>query len=151
MFDGTHPNVAAGALFLNYRFASPIASCRLRHGFMLLPGATFPFAYETQTDPITGKTDGMLARCSASNTCPKLIHTISSTEYWQGGQSLITTDPLGRSDGTPPDNVRIYHFAGTQHSGVEVRPACRASARCRPTAPTFGRCCAQRSSRSIAG
>jgi hypothetical protein len=60
-----------------------------------------------------------LARCGARGTCPKLIHTNSGTEYWQGGQSLITTDPLGRSDGTPPDNVRIYHFAGTQHGGVE--------------------------------
>jgi hypothetical protein len=122
VFDGAHPNVAAGRLFLNYRFSQPNRIVPAAHGFMLLPGAIFPFAYETQTDPITGKTDGMFARCSASKTCPKLIHTISSTEYWQGGQSLITTDPLGRSDGTPPDNVRIYHFAGTQHSGVEGSP-----------------------------
>ena len=86
------------------------------------PGATFPFAYETQTDPFTGKSDGTFARCAARGNCPKLIHTVSSTEYWQGGHSLVTTDPLGRSDGTPPDNVRIYHFAGTQHGGVEGSP-----------------------------
>jgi hypothetical protein len=86
---------------------------------MLLPGATFPYAYETQTDPFTGKSDGNFARCAARGNCPKLIHTVSSTEYWQGAHSLATTDPLGKRDGTPPDNVRIYHFAGTQHPGAE--------------------------------
>jgi hypothetical protein len=25
---------------------------------------------------------------------------------------------MGRSDGTPPDNVRVYHFAGTHHAGT---------------------------------
>jgi hypothetical protein len=114
--------VAAGRTFLNYRFGQPNRIIPAAHGFMYFPGATFPFAYETQTDPFTGKSDGTFARCMARGNCPKLIHTNSSTEYWQGGQSLITTDPLGRSDGTPPDNVRIYHFVGTQHGGIEGSP-----------------------------
>ena len=55
----------------------------------------------------------------------------------------MTTDPLGRGDGTPPANVRIYHVTGTQHLGgrgaampkgvcalppnpVDVRPVLRA-------------------------
>ena len=113
------PNVAAGRTFLNYRFGQPNRIVPAGHGFMFFPGASFPFAYETQTDPFTGKSDGILARCTARGNCPKVIHTNSSTEYWQAGQSLVTTDPLGRSDGTPPDNVRIYHFAGTQHAGIE--------------------------------
>jgi hypothetical protein len=122
VFDGALPNVAAGRIFLNYRFSQPNRIIPAAHGFMLFPGATFPFSYETQTDPFTGARDGTFARCEARGNCPKLIHTISSTEYWQGGQSLITTDPLGERDGTPPDNVRIYHFAGTQHGGIEGSP-----------------------------
>jgi hypothetical protein len=35
--------------------------------------------YENQTDPFTGKSDGILARCTASNTCPKVIHLNSGT------------------------------------------------------------------------
>ncbi|MEA2907163.1 MAG: hypothetical protein QOI12_4550 [Alphaproteobacteria bacterium] len=120
VFDGVLPNVAAGRIFLNYRFAQPNRIIPAGHGFMYFPGATFPYAYETQTDPFTGKSDGTLARCTARGNCPKLIHTNSSTEYWQGGQSLITTDALGKSDSTPPDSVRIYHFSGTQHAGVET-------------------------------
>ncbi len=122
VFDGALPNVAAGRIFLNYRFSQPNRIVPAAHGFMLFPGATFPFAYETQTDPLTGKNDGTFARCAARGNCPKIIHTVSSTEYWQGAHSLITTDPLGKSDSTPPDNVRIYHFAGTQHGGVEGSP-----------------------------
>jgi hypothetical protein len=118
VFDGALPNVAAGRIFLNYRFSQPNRIIPAAHGFLLFPGATFPFAYETQTDPFTEKRDGTFARCAARGNCPKLIHTVSSTEYWQGAHSLITTDPLGKRDGTPPDNVRIYHFAGTAHSGI---------------------------------
>jgi Alpha/beta hydrolase domain len=84
---------------------------------MFYPDVGFPFAYETQTDPLTGKKDGILARCEARGNCPKLLHTVSSNEYWLAGHSLVTTDPLGRSDGTPPANVRIYHVTGTQHLG----------------------------------
>jgi hypothetical protein len=119
VFEGAYPNVAGGRIFLNYRFSQPNRIVPAAHGFMYFPGGHFPFAYETQTDPFTGTRDGMLVRCTASNTCPKIIHTHSSTEYWQGAGSLITTDPLGRADGVVPENVRIYHFTGTQHAGVE--------------------------------
>ncbi len=122
VFDGALPNVAAGRIYLNYRFSQPNRIIPAAHGFMLFPGATFPYAYETQTDPFTGKRDGTFARCAARGNCPKLIHTVSSTEYWQGAHSLVTTDPLGKQDGTPPDNVRIYHFAGTQHGGNAGSP-----------------------------
>jgi hypothetical protein len=35
-----------------------------------------PFSYETQSDPLTGKTDGILARCTLRRTCPKIIDTL---------------------------------------------------------------------------
>jgi len=118
VFDGVNPHVATARTYLNYRFGQPNRIIETGHGFMYFPGSSFPFSYEAQTDPFTGAHDGVLARCSARANCPKLIHTNSSTEYWQTAQSLITTDTLGKQDGTPPDNVRIYHLAGTHHTGV---------------------------------
>jgi hypothetical protein len=118
VFDGSIPTVAAGRTFLNYRFAQPGRINPAGHGFMFFPGAEFPFAYENQTDPFTGKSDSILARCSASRTCPKVIHVNSGTEYWQAGQSLVTTDPLGQHDTAPPDNVRIWSMASVAHQGV---------------------------------
>ncbi len=118
VFDGINPHVATARTSLNYRFGQPNRIVQTGHGFLYYPGATFPFAYETQTDPFTGASDGILARCSARGNCPKVIHTNSSTEYWQTGQSLVTTDAMGRRDSTPPDNVRIYHLAGTHHTGA---------------------------------
>jgi alpha/beta hydrolase family protein len=122
VFDGINPHVATARLFLNHRFAQPNRMTHVAHGFMFFPDVGFPFAYETQTDPFTGASDGILARCAARGNCPKVMHTVTGTEYWQSGQSLITTDPLGSRDGTPPDSVRIYHFAGTQHVEIQTMP-----------------------------
>jgi hypothetical protein len=138
VFEGVNPHIATARLFLNQRFAQPE-----RGAGGLYPDQSFPFAYETQADPLTGKRDGLLARCEARGNCPKILHTVSSNEYWLAGHSLVTTDPLGRGDGTPPANVRIYHLAGTQHlagrgavmpkgvcalppNPVDARPALRA-------------------------
>jgi hypothetical protein len=122
VFEGVNPHVSTARLFLNHRFAQPNRMVHIAHGFMFFPDVSFPFAYETQTDPFTGASDGILARCAARRNCPKLIHTNTGTEYWQSGQSLITTDALGGRDGTPPTDVRIYHFAGTQHVEIQTMP-----------------------------
>ncbi len=122
VFDGINPHVATARLFLNHRFAQPNRMTHTAHGFMFFPDVSFPFAYETQADPFTGMSDGILARCASRGNCPKVIHTQTATEYWQSGQSLITTDALGRRDGTAPDQVRIYHFAGTQHVEIQIMP-----------------------------
>jgi len=119
VFDGINPHVATARLFLDKRFAQPNRMVQIGHGFLFYPDVSFPFAFETQTDPFTGATDGILARCSARKNCPKVISTNTSTEYWQSGESLLLTDPLGQADGVAPDIVRIYHFAGTQHVGIQ--------------------------------
>ncbi len=120
VFDGINPHVATARLFLDERFAQPNRMVQIGHGFLFYPDVSFPFAFETQTDPLTGATDGILARCSARKNCPKVISTNTSTEYWQSGESLLVTDPLGKTDAVAPDNVRIYHFAGTQHVGIQA-------------------------------
>ena len=82
MFEGINPHVATARMFLNQRFAQPNRMVHLGHGFMFYPDVSFPFAYETQTDPFTGVRDGILARCGARGNCPKIIHTTTGTEYW---------------------------------------------------------------------
>jgi hypothetical protein len=122
VFDGINPHVSTARLFLNQRFAQPNRMSGTGHGFLFFPDTSFPFAYETQADPFTGRRDGILARCSARDNCPKVAHTISATEYWESGQSLITTDAAGQRDGTLPDNVRVYHVASTQHIEIATMP-----------------------------
>jgi hypothetical protein len=118
VFEGMNPHISTARVFLDYRFAEPNRGYHPgTYADLGYPDIAFPFAYETQTDPLTGRSDGLLARCTARGTCPKIVHTVSATEYWMGSQSLVTTDPLGQRDSTPPDSVRIYFVAGTQHTG----------------------------------
>ena len=144
VFEGMNPHIATARLFLNFRFAEPEHFAYPGgYGHLFYPDVNFPFAYETQSDPLTGKTDGLLKRCTARGNCPKIVQTVGSTEYWLSSQSLGTTDPLGTHDSTPPANVRIYLITGTQHTGgrgavnapgycalpynpVDARPALRA-------------------------
>ncbi len=84
VFEGINPHVATARLFLNQRFAQPNRMVNLGHGFVGFPDVSFPFAFETQTDPITGVSDGILARCSARGNCPKAIGRTASirSPYW---------------------------------------------------------------------
>ena len=76
----------------------------------------FPFTDTAQTDPETGRTDGLLERLAARQKLPKIFFTNSSTEYWRGDASLSHTDVQGTRDVLPSASVRMYHYAGTQHA-----------------------------------
>src|SRR5262249_35197052 len=78
------------------------------------PEAWFPFSTATLEDPIT-RSKGSLFRHDGCD--PLLIETNTSTEYWQKGASLLTTDPEGTKDVALPDNSRVYMIPGTQHGG----------------------------------
>ena len=122
VFDGMNPHLAAARIFLNHRFAQPARAFNLAYGFRGYGEVGFPFAYGLQPDPHAAREDGLLAACAARGRCPKIMHTVTSSEYWQSGSSLVTTDPLGVRDVPPPANVRIYHFAGAQHSVEAIMP-----------------------------
>ena len=123
VFDAINPHIATARLFLNQRFAQPGRMITIGYGFLSFPDTSFPFAYQDETDPFSGKTESILSRCRARNNCPKVMHTTTGTEYWQSGQSLVTTDPQGRRDARLPEEVRMYHFAGTQHIMGATMPA----------------------------
>ena len=89
VFEGVVPHIAGGRRGeFNQRYGQP--SSMVRHSL----GHTFPFTDSIQTDPDTGETDGLLARLDTKGAAPKVF--------------LTNFDP--------PDNVRIYLLAGTQHS-----------------------------------
>lgn len=116
VFDGLIPTIAGGGQgFFNHRFASPTRTAT-QHGGHLYPADVFPFTYGDETDPFTGRTDGLLRRARASGTVPKVMHLDTSSEYWHRSGSLVVTDPLGQRDSALPPEVRVYVFGGAQHS-----------------------------------
>ncbi len=80
----------------------------------MFPENAFPFSTARQTDPVTGKTAGLLRNDGFD---PLWMETNTSTEYWQKGASLLVTDPLGTRDVAHPANARGYLVGGTQHGG----------------------------------
>ena len=115
VFDGAIPHISGSRRqFNNHEFSMPSRFSTWTEGH-LTPGDEFPFTYATLTDPVTGRADGLLARCRAQNACPKIMHWDSGTEIRAARTSLVLTDPLGKRDVELPDNVRAYYFSGTQH------------------------------------
>jgi hypothetical protein len=121
VFDGAVPVIAGSRkTFTNYEFAAPGRYSR-QHEDHLFPGDQFPFSYAEVTDPISGRTDSILAECEATDTCPKIMHFDSETELWQARGSLVVTDTTGQ-DLKLPKNVRAYFASGTQH-GPAAEPS----------------------------
>ena len=116
MFDGILADVPGGGKgMFNYRFTATT-----RHGSQheenLYPSDFFPFNSVPQTDPVTGKTDDMLARARKSGHVPKVFFEQTSTEYWARAASQLHTDVQGTRDAPLDPNVRIYFVAGTAHT-----------------------------------
>lgn len=110
VFDGVIPHIAGASRGeFNHRFAQP--SLQALEG----PGVQFPFTDADQQDPVTARQDGLLRRLNASGHCPKILHVNTSSEYWRGDASLSHITPDGTADVALPENVRLYHLAGTQH------------------------------------
>ncbi|HZE55483.1 MAG TPA: alpha/beta hydrolase domain-containing protein [Bradyrhizobium sp.] len=114
VFDGLMPHISgAKKTFTNYRFSQPGRS-PYQHADMLYPGADFPFTYPVITDTLTGKSDGLLARCLTAGNCPKIIKTDSELEFYQQRASLLVTDTQGHALAMP-DNVRLFLLSNLQH------------------------------------
>jgi len=125
VFDGVHINISgAGKNAVNSMFARP-GQKDAQPTPTRLHGDEFPFTYPVTFDPLTRRTDGVLARCSGTRTCPKVVHVDSENELWHGG-ALTYVDANGR-DVAMPDNVRVYALAGTEHSSgaTTAGPMCQ--------------------------
>ena len=70
---------AADGLNINLRFSQPGRTERNRQDHLYAEGI-FPFANESSTDSITGKTAGRYDKCTATNTCPFAMEIYSANE-----------------------------------------------------------------------
>jgi len=116
VFDG-HLNYIGGGngLGINYRFAQVGRTERNRQNHIAQLEGVFPFSYTTTTDALTGKTDGRNVRCTATNTCPKVMNLYSSNELWVKAGSTLTNHPNTGEDLVEPANVRNYLVSSGPH------------------------------------
>jgi hypothetical protein len=122
VFDGVLSAVTGSRKTnVNTEFSQPGRFSR-QHEDHLFPGDQFPFTYATTKDPISGKTDGILVKCTQSKSCPKIVHIDTNTDVWQGRASLVVTDPAGKPVAIP-DNVRVYIPTGIPHESDAGDPA----------------------------
>lgn len=77
---------------------------------------SFPIRYEINTDPVTGKRDGLGARIPAALE-PKIFLVDTGSEYWDRGRvaALRHLSMDGTEDLPDPPNVRVFMLAGTRH------------------------------------
>jgi hypothetical protein len=119
VFDGLLPLVGGSRkTYTNYRWAKPGDYSR-QHETHYTPGDQFPFAYSTITDPLTGKTDGLMKKCAETNNCPKVFQYDSPIEFGGARASLVSTDGAGK-DIEIPSNVRLFYAAGTSHGPQQL-------------------------------
>ncbi|MEH3100059.1 alpha/beta hydrolase domain-containing protein [Sphingomonas adhaesiva] len=116
VFDGINPNIAGRLLPMNLRFGVPGGASG-----PFEPGSEGTLWWGRYTDRARGLgTTSLLDRCSASATCPKIVETFGSAEFWglRMSPDLIGTD--AKADIPLPANVRRYYFPSTTHGGSRV-------------------------------
>ncbi len=113
VWDGANPNIAGRQLAMNFRFAVAGGAASLDE-----PGSEAVLWWSDYPDPVRRRTTaGMLDRCRASNTCPKIFETFGGLEFWDLRMSLNLVGSDAKADIPLPANVRRYFFPGTSHGG----------------------------------
>lgn len=129
VWDGANPHIAARQVPINLRFGFPGGAASLYQ-----PGSEATVWWERYADTLRGRpAAGMLDRCRATATCPKVFETLGSSEFWGLRESPNFVGTSGR-DIPLPSNVRRYYFPSTTHgggNGAFTRHPPRSRAACR--------------------
>src|SRR5712692_3834172 len=113
VWDGADPNIGGAMGQFNIRFAQPgnIAN-------IFEPGAEGPLWWGDYNDMARGRgVTGLLQRCRASHTCPKIFEDFGGPEMWYGRGGVGTAGTRGNEDLRLPGNVRRYYYSSTSHGG----------------------------------
>jgi hypothetical protein len=111
--DGMWPIIAGRRISLNSRWAQPDGVLELYQA-----GSEGPQWWLPAPDPVRGlPTAGILDRCTASKTCPKIIEHFGSAEVWALKLTPEWVGTDGKTDLPLPDSVRRYYIASTNHGG----------------------------------
>ena len=107
VYDGVLAHIAGARRGeFNHRYGQP--SVQPTPSFGHLP----PFADHA----VEGVSDGLLDRCYASQSMPKVFFTDTAAEYWRGDASAGHIDVVSKTDLPEDPNVRRYLYASAQHS-----------------------------------
>ncbi len=113
VWDGLNARIAGMMGSFNTRFARPGDIAEL-----YMPGADGPLWWDDYEDTTRGRPSwGLLHRCRATNTCPKITETYGGPEFWYSRGTVGITGTKGTEDLPLPEDVRRYYHAGTTHGG----------------------------------
>jgi hypothetical protein len=113
VFDGMNPNIAARQLAMNIRFGAPSGAAE-----MYEPGSEGVLWWSDYKDEARGRKMGsLLSRCTASKTCPKIVETFGSAEFYSLRVSPNLVGTRVDRDIPLPANVRRYYSPSTRHGG----------------------------------
>jgi hypothetical protein len=114
--DGLWPIIAGRRIALNFRWAQPDGVLELYQA-----GSEGPQWWSAHADPVRdgpqAKPVGILDRCEATRTCPKIMEHFGSAEVWA---LKLTPEWIGtdaQRDLPLPANVRRYYIASSNHGG----------------------------------
>ena len=113
VFDGVNANIAARQNPMNFRFAVPGGAADI-----FQPGSDGVVWWGDYADEARHRpANGLLDRCRASSTCPKVFDTFGSSEFWGLRASPDLVGTKADRDIPLPPNVRRYYFPGVTHGG----------------------------------
>lgn len=113
VFDGMNPNIAARQVPLNLRFSVPGGAAR-----PFEPGSEGTLWWSRYNDRARGRgLSSLLDRCNASSTCPKIVETFGSAEFWGLRMSPTLVGTRADVDIPLPASVRRYYFPSVTHGG----------------------------------
>src|SRR5918996_1409387 len=113
VWDGAQPIIAGQMGQFNIRFAQPgnIAN-------IFEPGAEGPIWWGNYNDKARGRgVTGLLQRCRATDTCPKIFDDFGGPEIWYSRGSVGIAGTTGNDTLPLPGNVRRYYHSSTDHGG----------------------------------
>ena len=111
--DGMWPIIAGRRIALNFRWAQPDGALELYQA-----GSEGPQWWLPHPDPVRGHpAAGILDRCTATRTCPKVIEHFGSAEVWALKLTPEWVGAEAKSDLPLPETVRRYYIASTTHGG----------------------------------
>ena len=111
IFDAVQTHTGSGRLFHNQRFAQ-VGRYPRQHEEHEWPSEKYPFTFVAVPDPFTERNEGILQRPESD---PLVMHTHTSSDYWERHVSLNHTDPRDGSDVEIPETVRMYVMTGSPH------------------------------------
>jgi hypothetical protein len=111
--DGMNSRIAGMLGGFDVRFAKPGDIAELYD-----PGADGPLWWSDYKDDVRKRPSwGILHRCAATKTCPKITETYGGPEIWYARATIGITGTDEKKDLPLPSNVRRYYHPGTPHGG----------------------------------